>query len=36
MTAITTGQSLVFASIVDRLDADDVVRTIEREGVIGA
>jgi 3-oxocholest-4-en-26-oate---CoA ligase len=33
MTAITTGQSLVFASVVDRLDADDVVRTIEREGV---
>jgi acyl-CoA synthetase (AMP-forming)/AMP-acid ligase II len=33
MTAITTGQSLVFASVLDRMDADDVVRTIEREGV---
>jgi 3-oxocholest-4-en-26-oate---CoA ligase len=33
MTAITTGQSLVFASVVDHLDADDVVRTIERERV---
>ncbi len=33
MTAITTGQSLVFASVVDRMDADDVVGTIEREGV---
>jgi acyl-CoA synthetase (AMP-forming)/AMP-acid ligase II len=33
MTAITTGQSLVFASVVDRLDADEVVRTIAREGV---
>ncbi len=33
MTAITTGQSLVFASVVDRLDADDVVATIERERV---
>lgn len=33
MTAITTGQSLVFASVVDRLDADEVVRTIERERV---
>lgn len=33
MTAITTGQSLVFASVVDRMDADDVVRTIERERV---
>ena len=33
MTAITTGQSLVFASVVDRMDADDVVATIEREGV---
>ncbi len=33
MTAITTGQSLVFASVVDRLDADEVIRTIERERV---
>ncbi len=33
MTAITTGQSLVFASTPDRLDADEVVRTIAREGV---
>jgi 3-oxocholest-4-en-26-oate---CoA ligase len=33
MMAITTGQTLVFASVVDRLDAEDVVRTIAREGV---
>jgi acyl-CoA synthetase (AMP-forming)/AMP-acid ligase II len=33
MTAITTGQSLIFASVVDRLDADEVIRTIEREKV---
>ncbi len=33
MTAITTGQSVVFPSVVDHLDADDVVRTIEREKV---
>ncbi|MDT5008664.1 MAG: 3-oxocholest-4-en-26-oate---CoA ligase [Mycobacterium sp.] len=33
MTAITTGQSLVFASVVDRLDADEVVSAIAREGV---
>ncbi|MBV9512881.1 MAG: acyl-CoA synthetase [Mycobacteriaceae bacterium] len=33
MTAITTGQSLVFSSIVDRMDSDDVLRTIERERV---
>lgn len=33
MTAMTTGQSLVFASVVDRLDADEVVRTVEREKV---
>jgi acyl-CoA synthetase (AMP-forming)/AMP-acid ligase II len=33
MMAITTGQSLVFASVVDRIDADDVVATIERERV---
>jgi acyl-CoA synthetase (AMP-forming)/AMP-acid ligase II len=34
MTAITTGQSVVFPSVVDHLDADDVVRTIERERVM--
>jgi 3-oxocholest-4-en-26-oate---CoA ligase len=34
MTAITTGQTVVFPSIVDHLDADDVVRTIEREKVM--
>ncbi|ORW50044.1 acyl-CoA synthetase [Mycobacterium paraense] len=33
MTAITTGQTVVFPSVVTRLDADDVVRTIERERV---
>lgn len=33
MTALTTGQSVVFPSVVDHLDAEDVVRTIEREGV---
>jgi 3-oxocholest-4-en-26-oate---CoA ligase len=33
MTAITTGQSVVFPSVVDHLDAEDVVRTIERERV---
>ena len=33
MMAITTGQSLVFASKVAGMDADDVVRTIERERV---
>lgn len=33
MTAITTGQSVVFPTVVDHLDADDVVRTIERERV---
>ncbi|OMC53609.1 acyl-CoA synthetase [Mycobacterium sp. IS-836] len=31
MMAITTGQSVVFPSVVDHLDADEVVRTIERE-----
>jgi acyl-CoA synthetase (AMP-forming)/AMP-acid ligase II len=34
MTAITTGQTVVFPSIVDHLDADDVVRAIEREKVM--
>ncbi|OBJ51795.1 acyl-CoA synthetase [Mycobacterium sp. 1423905.2] len=33
MTAMTTGQSVVFASVVDHFDADEVVRTIERERV---
>ncbi|CAN7342931.1 acyl-CoA synthetase [Mycolicibacterium frederiksbergense] len=36
MTAITTGQTLVFPSIVERFDTDDVVRTIEREQVLVA
>ena len=35
MMAITTGQTVVFPSVVDHLDADDVVRTIEREKVMG-
>ena len=30
MMAITTGQTLVFPTVVDHLDADEVVRTIER------
>jgi 3-oxocholest-4-en-26-oate---CoA ligase len=34
MTALTTGQSVVFASVVERLDADEVIRTIERERVL--
>lgn len=34
MTAINTGQTLVFPSVVDHFDADDVVRTIERENVL--
>ncbi len=33
MTALTTGQSVVFPSVVDHFDADDVLRTIERERV---
>ncbi|EUA87269.1 long-chain-fatty-acid--CoA ligase FadD19 [Mycobacterium ulcerans str. Harvey] len=33
MTALTTGQTVVFASVVDHLDPRDVVRTIERERV---
>jgi acyl-CoA synthetase (AMP-forming)/AMP-acid ligase II len=33
MMALTTGQCVVFPSVVDHLDADDVVRTIERERV---
>lgn len=34
MTAINTGQTLVFPSVVDHFDADDVVRAIEREKVL--
>jgi acyl-CoA synthetase (AMP-forming)/AMP-acid ligase II len=34
MTALTTGQTVVFPSVVDHLDADEVVRTIEREKVM--
>lgn len=34
MTAITTGQSVVFPTVVDHLDAEDVLRTIEREKVM--
>jgi 3-oxocholest-4-en-26-oate---CoA ligase len=33
MTSLTMGQSVVFPSVVDHLDADEVVRTIERERV---
>jgi acyl-CoA synthetase (AMP-forming)/AMP-acid ligase II len=33
MTALTTGQTVIFPTVVDHLDADDVVRTIERERV---
>ena len=36
MTAITTGQTLVFPSVVEHFDTDDVVRTIEREQVLVA
>jgi 3-oxocholest-4-en-26-oate---CoA ligase len=34
MTAITTGQTLVFPTVVDHLDADEVVHIIEREQVV--
>jgi len=34
MTAINTGQTLVFPSVVDHFDAADVVATIEREKVL--
>lgn len=34
MTAITGGQTLVFPSVVDHFDADDVVAAIEREKVM--
>ncbi|MEI7715438.1 MAG: acyl-CoA synthetase [Mycobacterium sp.] len=33
MTAMTSGQTVVFPSVVDRLDAEDAVRAIGREGV---
>jgi acyl-CoA synthetase (AMP-forming)/AMP-acid ligase II len=33
MTALTSGQSVVFPTVVDHLDADEVIRTIEREKV---
>jgi fatty-acyl-CoA synthase len=34
MTAMTTGQSVVFSTVTDRFDADEVVRTIEREKIM--
>jgi acyl-CoA synthetase (AMP-forming)/AMP-acid ligase II len=34
MTAMTGGQSVVFSTVTDRFDADEVVRTIEREKVM--
>jgi fatty-acyl-CoA synthase len=34
MTAMTTGQSVVFSTVTDQFDADEVVRTIEREKVM--
>lgn len=34
MTAITTGQTVVFPSVVDHFDAEDVLRTVERERVM--
>jgi fatty-acyl-CoA synthase len=34
MMAMTTGQSVVFPTITSRFDADEVVRTIEREKVM--
>lgn len=33
MTAMTTGQTVVLSSVVDHFDADEIVRTIERERV---
>ena len=33
MTALTTGQSVVFSAVVDHIDAKDVLRTVEREQV---
>ena len=34
MTAMTTGQSVVFSTVTNTLDADEIVRTIEREKVL--
>ena len=34
MTAMTTGQSVVFSTVTNQFDADEVVRTIEREKVM--
>jgi 3-oxocholest-4-en-26-oate---CoA ligase len=34
MTAMTGGQSVVFSTVTDRFDADEVVHTIEREKVM--
>ncbi|KUI00877.1 acyl-CoA synthetase [Mycobacterium sp. IS-3022] len=34
MTAMTTGQSVVFSTVTERFDADEVVATIEREKVM--
>ena len=34
LTAMTTGQSVVFSPVTSHLDVDDVVRTIEREKVL--
>ncbi|MEE9244106.1 MAG: acyl-CoA synthetase [Mycobacterium sp.] len=34
LTAMTTGQSVVFSTVTSRLDIDDVVRAIEREKVL--
>ncbi|MGX1811179.1 acyl-CoA synthetase [Nocardia sp. NPDC055321] len=31
LSAMTTGQTIVFSSVVDRIDSVDIVRTIERE-----
>ncbi|MFD4459709.1 acyl-CoA synthetase [Nocardia sp. NPDC058480] len=33
LTAMTTGQSIVFSPVVDRIDGPEIVRTIERERV---
>ncbi|MFB1296642.1 acyl-CoA synthetase [Mycobacterium sp. pW049] len=33
-TAMNTGQTVVFSPVVDHLDVDDVVATIEREGIL--
>lgn len=34
MTAMTTGQTLVFPSVVDRMDAEEALRLIERERIV--